>query len=177
LRLLPLLLLCSLGCATTGASSDKSSASSDTGTATVERAAGDFTARDIEGRTVRLSDYAGKIVLIDFWATWCEPCMAELPHLGQLYKTYKDQGFVVLGVSMDGPETISGVAPVAQRLELEFPVLVDEQTTVTSQFNPRRDAPLSLLIDRSGKIVRTRAGYSPGDERLIEADLKTLLHP
>src|SRR5262245_32151310 len=64
----------------------------------------DFTLRDIDGATVRLSDHLGKdVVLISFWATWCSPCQAEMPHLERMFRSYKDQGFVVLAVSMDGP--------------------------------------------------------------------------
>src|SRR5262245_17624566 len=66
----------------------------------------DFTLRDVDGRTVHLSDYLGKnVVLVNFWATWCAPCAGELPHLERLYETYKAKGFVVLSISMDGPES------------------------------------------------------------------------
>lgn len=137
----------------------------------------DFTLRDIEGRTVRLSDYNGKVVLIDFWATWCTPCEAELPHLERLYAESKDRGFVLLGIAMDGPETVANVTPVARRYNLSFPVLLDEETKVVSLYNPKRTAPLSVLIDQKGQIFRVRQGYNAGDEKLVEADVKSLLGP
>jgi peroxiredoxin len=136
----------------------------------------DFTLRDTDGRDVRLSDYLGKqVVLIDFWATWCVPCEAELPHLQALYEAHKDKGFVVLGVAMDGPETVAQVAPFARRYNLSFPVLVDDETKVVGIYNPKRTAPLSVLIDRRGQIARVRSGYSAGDEKLIEDDVVSLV--
>jgi peroxiredoxin len=136
----------------------------------------DFTLRDTDGRNVRLSDYLAKdVVLIDFWATWCVPCEAELPHLESLFETYKGKGFVVLGVSMDGPETVAQVGSFARRYNLTFPVLLDEETKVVNVYNPKRTAPLSVLIDRKGQIARVREGFSSGDEKLIQADVSSLV--
>ena len=84
-------------------------------------------------------------------------------------------GFVVLGISMDGPETIASVAPFARQYNLTFPMLLDEETKVVAVYNPKRTAPLSVLIDRGGRIARVRQGYNPGDETLIAADVKQLL--
>lgn len=136
----------------------------------------DFTLRDSEGRNVSLSDYLGKqVILIDFWATWCVPCQAAIPHLKSLYETRKDKGFVVLGIAMDGPETIAQVPTFVQRYQMTFPVLLDDETKVVGVYNPKRTAPLSLLIDKSGKIVKIRSGYNAGDEKLIEDEVDALL--
>jgi peroxiredoxin len=115
------------------------------------------------------------VVLIDFWATWCVPCEAELPHLEALYEQNKDKGFVVLGVAMDGPETVAQVGPFARRYNLQFPVLLDEETKVVNVYNPKRTAPLSVLIDKKGVIARVRSGYSAGDEKLIAEDVASLV--
>lgn len=136
----------------------------------------DFTLRDLDGREVRLSDYLGKqVVLIDFFATWCVPCAAELPHLEELYNDNKDRGFVVLGIAMDGPETIAQVPTFARRYNLTFPVLPDTETKVVGIYNPKRTAPLSILIDKKGVVTRIRSGYSAGDEKLIAEDVQSLL--
>jgi peroxiredoxin len=168
-----------VGCASGGASKGQGTtpaASSSTATTGTGANASDFTLRDTEGRQVHLSDFLGKqVILIDFWATWCVPCEAELPHLESLYKQYKDQGFVVLGISMDGPETVAQVQTYARRYELSFPVLLDEETKVVGVYNPKRTAPLSVLVNRSGQIALQRQGYSAGDEKLIEEDVKNLL--
>jgi peroxiredoxin len=136
----------------------------------------DFAARDIDGKTVRLSDYLGKqAVLIDFWSTYCEPCLAEMPHLRKLYAEQKEKGFVVLAVSMDGPETVAEVPSFAKRNNMTFPVLLDEDSHVVSIYNPKKSAPLSVLIDKKGFVVRVREGYNPGDEGLIAADVTSVL--
>ena len=146
-----------------------------TATQTSASAAPDFTLRDTAGRTVRLSDHRGKVVLVNFWATWCVPCAAELPHLERMYKQYDDDGFVVLAISMDGPESSANVGPQAQRYGLTFPVLLDEETRVVAVYNPKRTAPFTVLIARDGAVAKTREGYHAGDEVTVEAEVKALL--
>jgi len=99
----------------------------------------DFTARDIDGKTVRLANYLGKeAILLNFWQTWCEPCVAEFPHLRRMYESNKDKGFVILGVAMDGPETVANVPAFAKRNQLNFPVLLDEDSHVAALYNPKK---------------------------------------
>lgn len=136
----------------------------------------DFALRDMTGQIVRLSDYLGQqVVLINFWASWCAPCAAELPQLDRLYKAHKAEGFVVLGIAMDGPETVANVAPIVHRYDLSFPILLDEETRVVAMFNPKRAAPFSVLMGRDGRVAKTREGYVSGDEKSIEADVVSLL--
>jgi len=179
----PLPLLLALALAACGASpSGSSTAPGQTSGQTSGQKSGqksgqtaDFALRDTEGRLVRLSDHRGKVVLVNFWATWCVPCAAELPHLQRLYEAYGDQGFVVLAISMDGPESVAEVVPRARRYGLTFPVLLDEETRVVAVYNPKRSAPFTALIDRDGTVAKTREGYSAGDEIAIEADIQALL--
>jgi len=137
--------------------------------------ASDFTLRDLDGNEVHLSDFAGKVVLLDFWATWCVPCAAELPQLETLYEQRQADGFVVVGIDMDGPESVAQVVPFARRYNLTFPTLLDEETRVVNAYNPQRVAPMTVLIDRRGIISRVRNGYNAGDEKLVADDVANLL--
>jgi peroxiredoxin len=153
-------------------------ADSPSGTGGTGGTATDFALRDTTGSTFRLSDHLGKeVILLDFWATWCEPCMAEMPHLEDLYEKEKAHGFLVVGISMDGPETVADVPSFARRHGMTFPVVMDEDSHVVSIFNPKRAAPLSVLIDRQGKIMRVRESYNSGDENLVAADVMQALGP
>jgi len=140
--------------------------------------ASDFSARDVDGKTLRLSDYLGKqAVLLDFWSTYCEPCLAEMPHLRKIYDEQKAKGFVVIAIAMDGPETVADVPSFAKRNGMIFPVVLDEDSHVAQIYNPKKAAPLSVLIDKTGKVFRVREGYNPGDENLVEADVLKVLEP
>lgn len=133
----------------------------------------DFSLPSLDGKTVRLSEFTGKsVVLIDFWSTTCDPCMVEMPHLVELYKKHKDQGFVVLAVSLDGPESRAQVSSVAHDKEMIFPVLLDEETTVVTKFNPKRELPFSVLIGKNGSILHKRSGYQPGDEKPLALEIE-----
>ncbi len=159
------------GCATSGASSSGSTSQPGGGAA-----ANDFTLNTVEGSQVSLSSYLGrKVVLMDFMATWCSPCTMQLPHLQRFYEKYKDDGLVVLGISMDGPETIADVGPYARRQGVTFPVLLDEDTRVTSIYNPRRAAPLVVFIGLDGRVASVREGFLQGDEVQVEQTIKQLL--
>jgi peroxiredoxin len=169
---LPLFL--ALGCAPTQHETKPNGPAGQEGSSS--SSATDFTLRDLEGKTVRLSDFLNKdVILLDFWATWCVSCGAELPHLESLYRSHRDKGFVVLGIDIDGPETVAQVGSFARRYDLTFPVLLDEETRVVGLYNPKRVAPMTILIDRRGRIARVRNGYNAGDERLIAQDVQNLL--
>lgn len=138
--------------------------------------ASDFSARDIDGNTVKLSTYLGKqAILLDFCATWCEPCMAEFPHLRKMYDANKAKGLVVFAIAMDGPETMANVPAFSKRNQLNFPMLYDDDSHVAQLYNPKKSAPLSVLIDKSGKISSVREGYNPGDEEYLAKDVAKVL--
>ncbi len=129
----------------------------------------DFELKDVDGRTVALSDYLGdKVILISFWATWCEPCKKEMVQLQQLYEAHGDKGLIIMSISMDEPESQGDVRPFVKQRGFTFPVLLDTESQVTNQFNPRRAAPYSLLITRDQKITWSHEGYVPGDEKEID---------
>jgi peroxiredoxin len=151
-----------LGCGQTAASGSGATS------ATAARAR-DFSTRDTAGNTVRLSDYLGKnVVLINFSATWCQPCLAEIPHLRKINDAYKAKGLVLMTISMDGPETVAEVPAWAKRNQMSFPVLYDEDSTIASIYNPKKSPPLNVLIDKTGSVVWQHEGYNPGDEKELE---------
>lgn len=133
-----------------------------------------FTVRDLTGKHLRLSDFRTKLVFMSFWTTWCTSCVRKLPHLEKLYQKYKAKGFVVLSISMDGPETRAMVRPVVQRYKLTFPVAIDSETQVVKLYNPKRASSFFVLFKR-GKVVRIREGFQINDLPAIEAEIKKLL--
>lgn len=136
----------------------------------------DFSLQAVDGSTVHLSDSLGKeVVMISFWATWCGPCLGEMPALEVLHQRYRNQGFKLLSVAMDGPDTLANVEPTVRRFHISYPVLLDQETRVVSVYNPTRDAPFTVLIGRDGRIAETRVGYSPGDETQLEAQIRKLI--
>jgi peroxiredoxin len=135
----------------------------------------DFRVGTLDGSTATLGEHAGKVVVISFWATWCRPCLQELPHLQRLYAELGDEGLVVLAVSNDGPETQAQVRAIANRGGWTFPVLLDLDGAITSLLNPRGTNPYTIFVDRQGRIADTHEGYASGDEVQHEATIRALL--
>jgi peroxiredoxin len=136
---------------------------------------GDFTLNDLSGKAVSLSDFRGKVVVISFWATWCQPCILELNTLKTFLPKYEDQGLVILAIDTDGPETLPQARSVAKRNGWTMPVLLDQEGTVMSVLNPRGNTPYSVYIDRDGVVSYTHEGFSTGDAPKIEERIKKML--
>jgi peroxiredoxin len=139
------------------------------------KVAPDFTLRDTANASHSLSEYKGKVVLVNFWATWCGPCQVEMPHLQQLAKDLGPQGLVVLGISADSARDASKVKPLVMSKGLTYTVLLDPQTTVVAQYNPTKTLPFNVLVDRAGNIDQVFSGYNPGDEVALRAAIEKLL--
>ena len=119
-------------------------------------AAPDFVAENLRGGNTGLVDYKGKVVLLNFWATWCMPCRAEMPGMETLWQNYKEQGLVVAAVSVD--EGSRGrIETFAKLLDLSFPVLLDPESKVSDLYKVS-NMPTSFLIDRNGKIISRIVG-------------------
>jgi peroxiredoxin len=132
----------------------------------------DFTLDDLDGNEVHLADRLGQdVILLNFWATWCEPCRIEMPHLDRIQQTYRDRGLRIYAISMDGPESVARVRSHVNRYDFSLAVLLDSESTVSQLYNPRRAAPLNVLIDREGNIAWSREGYNPGDEEDLESQI------
>jgi len=132
----------------------------------------DFVIEDMNGADVAMSDYAGKVILLDFWATWCGPCRIEIPGFIELYDEYGPQGFVVLGISVDDPA--EAMQSFAAELEIDYPLLVGaDRDDVKDAFGPPIGYPTSFLIDREGKVCASHTGFAP--KETFEQEIRALL--
>jgi peroxiredoxin len=135
------------------------------------KAAPDFTLTGMNGVSVKLSDYRGKVVLLNFWATWCGPCKAEIPWFVEFEKLYKDRGFVTLGVSMD-EEGWQAVQPFVKQRAINYPVMIGNDR-VAQLYGGIDSLPSTFLIDRQGRIASMHLGLV--SRRGYEADILQLI--
>lgn len=132
----------------------------------------DFTLEDMHGNDVTLSDYAGDVILLDFWATWCAPCRIEIPGFIEMYDAYEDRGFSVLGISVDDP--LEELEPYARELGMDYPVLIGkDRDDVKEAFGPLIGFPTTLIIDRDGTICHRHVGLTSKEQ--FEAEIEALL--
>jgi len=133
----------------------------------------DFTLPDLEGRNITLSSNRGKVVIVNFWGTWCEPCKAEMPSLNRLYLESRDKGLVVLAVSID-PSSQKVRSFITQK-GYSFPVLLDSKKEVFFDTYGLFGLPVSVIIDRSGVIVQKVIGEAAWDAPPIKGKIQKLL--
>ncbi|HEX8197424.1 MAG TPA: redoxin domain-containing protein [Pyrinomonadaceae bacterium] len=132
----------------------------------------DFELSAIDGRRVKLSDLKGKVVLIDFWATWCGPCVKSTPTLNKLYAKYKERGFEILYVSVDEQSDLYKIALFVKDHKLGFPVLLDEGTKALYNV---KVFPTTIFIDREGNIRHRDTGFGEESPRMLETVAELLL--
>jgi thiol-disulfide isomerase/thioredoxin len=121
-----------------------------------------FSLSNLDGKNVTLNDFADKVLLVDFWATWCGPCREEIPHLNKLYSNYKSRGFEILGISMD----TEGAGPVKQFVkdfEIKYPVVMGDDN-VAQDFGGIMGLPTTFIVDRKRNIVKKFIGLPPNEE-------------
>ena len=141
----------------------------------------DFRLSDLKGDTVRLSDFRGKVILLNFWATWCYPCRTEMPSMNAVYQDYRGKGFVVLAVASDaqGKEVVS---PFVEEYDLTFPVLLDPKDVVGRRLQIS-GIPTTYLLDKHGRIAGVESGaqnwHSSKVHRLLDSLIaeKKAAHP
>ena len=132
----------------------------------------DFTLHAMTGANLQLKDQRGRVVMVNFWATWCGPCREEMPQLNRLYEKYRASGFVLLGVNVD--DDTSKAAEVAKKLGLTFPVLLDTDKKVSKLYD-LSTMPSTVIIDRDGKVRYVHRGYLAGYEDSYEKQIRELL--
>jgi len=160
-----------VGCFVQGCSSERSVRAATVKPDHERKPAPDFALKDADGKVVRLSDYRGQVVLLDFWATWCGPCKFEIPWFMEMQRKQKDRGFTVLGVSMDD-DGWEVVKPFISRIGVNYRVLMGNDQT--AQLYGGIDAlPTTFLIDREGRIASVHVGL--GDRRDFEDGVEQLL--
>jgi thiol-disulfide isomerase/thioredoxin len=131
----------------------------------------DFTLKDMHGADVRLSSFKGKVILINFWATWCGPCKAEIPSLVELQDQYRGD-VVILGLSTT--DTAEQIKPYADEYKMNYPVLITkDREEVQDAYGPMWGIPMTIIVDRDGKIAKRHAGI--GTKEQFEREIKALL--
>lgn len=138
----------------------------------VRDSAPDFTLKSLEGSNLRLEEYRGQVVLINFWASWCGPCRQEMPLLDRLHHRYEDTGFAVLGVNVEGEE--APAREIVDRTNVTFPILIDDGQKVSEMYNLQA-MPSTVVIDRDGVVRYIHLGYKPGDEAKYVEVVKQLI--
>jgi len=134
-----------------------------------------LTLESVNGTSKKLSEYLKKgPVYVSFWALWCEPCKLELRALKSFAKEHENDPFTILAVNQDSPKSLAKVKAYVKSQGYPFDVIVDPNTQIFQALNGQ-NLPFSVLIDRSGKIVTTRTGYLPGDEKEIGEDILKLI--
>ena len=129
-----------------------------------------FTLKDMDGHDVALASFKGKPIIVNFWATWCGPCLAEIPSLVELRDKYPD--VVILGISVDDP--VEKLKPYAEKMKMNYPVLVGEnREDVQDAYGPLWGIPVSVFIDRDGKIAKKHSGIASKEQ--FEQEIKALL--
>jgi peroxiredoxin len=141
-------------------------------TVKISELAPDFTLKTLDGPNLRLEEYRGQVVLINFWASWCGPCRQEMPILDRLHKRYEDAGFAVLGINVEGE--ISPAQKIVDKTKVTFPVLIDEGQLV-SELYQLEAMPSTVVIDRDGVVRYVHRGYKPGDEAKYVEVVKKLI--
>ena len=133
-----------------------------------------FRVRTLEGKSLELAALLAKgPVILDFWATWCKPCLQALPEIQRVHEKWSARGVTVVGISEDGPRNQSKVRPFASRYRLGYPLTLDEDGSLQSAYHVR-SLPTTFVIDRRGRIVHVEQGYRPGLETVLDEALEAV---
>ena len=131
-----------------------------------------FTLKSLNGRNLSLREYRGRVVMINFWATWCGPCRQEMPALNALYEKYRNAGFMLFGVNVDAES--GNAARMADKLKVSYPILFDTDKKASALYRVNT-MPMTVLVDRDGKIRYVQPGYRSGYEDKYQAQIREML--
>lgn len=124
------------------------------------------TYRDIEGE---------QLTMLDFWATWCQPCLRSIPELNEIYNAYAERGVSLVGISVDGPRNQSKIKPFVSSMGVDYPILRDVNSELMSELNVTK-VPTLLVFNAEGELVFLHEGFRPGDGELLRGELDKLLN-
>lgn len=127
----------------------------------------------MDGRTINLADQDGKVILVNFWATWCGPCRREIPDLIQLYEDLKDEGLVIVGIAVD-QEGGEVVRPFVEEQQINYPIVLDPEQSMEKHFDAMYGLPTTYVINPEGKIVKRVLGVFPVED--LKPELTTMLN-
>ena len=133
----------------------------------------DFSLRNMEGKIVQSEDFSQKILVINFWATWCPPCLKEIPHLNELYLDFRSRGVIVLGISMDQGDP-DVVQQFIQRHDVKYPVVMGN-SSVGDDFGGIRGLPTTFIVDQNGVIIKRFDGYRPSYPKAMKRTVDQIL--
>ncbi|MBM4172644.1 MAG: TlpA family protein disulfide reductase [Ignavibacteria bacterium] len=132
--------------------------------------------KTIDGEDIQLMELVKNgPVLINFWATWCQPCKAEMKHLKALYDKYSEKGLTIIGFNLDSPKSVAKVKSFVSSQELKYPIVLDTNSEIFNKFSGQV-MPYSILFNTDGNIVFKHTGYLPGDEDRLENEILKLLN-
>ncbi len=132
----------------------------------------DFTLNDLTNAAYSFSELKGeKLTLIDFWTTWCRPCMRAIPELNKFHETYQHRGVNVIGINCDGPRSVSKVLPLSRSLKIKYTVLLDINAEVMKSLHLSA-FPTLVFVNPEGKIIWIHEGFISGDEELIKRQIE-----
>lgn len=138
----------------------------------VNQKAPEITLPGMDGKTVKLSDFRGQVVMVNFWASWCQPCRTEMPYIEDIYKKYKKIGFTVLGVNVD--ENPAHGKKMLKEIPVSFPIVFDSDNKMIEKYEVQA-MPSTYMVDRKGNIRDIHRGYKKGDEKAYENYIRKLL--
>ena len=132
---------------------------------------GDFTLMDIEGKQVRLKDFKGKVVLLEFWATWCPPCRLSAPELQALHERMEGEDFAIIAIAVE--DKLQRVRKFIEEKGITYTVVIDDKG-VDDAYGVH-SIPTTLLLDKEGNVALTQKGYAPGSFEMLEKDIRELM--